>query len=316
MLPIFQITGRAVWFVASDAFTLFRLCWLPLALLVTAQYAMAYGVAHVSAGKPLNAIMESDAFAAAIWTEILLQGLALSVIAVTVHRIILFDDRRPNQYFAFPFGQTELLYVLMGGLSFAAIVVPAVTVGLAFAAVATLTGDVPLAKGPPELIALATIVGLAAYILALWLTLRLMLWPPTVVASNRLAFGDAWRLSDGNVLALFALGLASSITFIAIGGVVAIAAVQAGAVEALDLSKTLIFEGTPEARLARVVENRVNAQIIAYDFAFQFFVATYTVAVLSYAYKALKGFDMDLPIDRQHQEDVELEPGIKPMGKL
>jgi hypothetical protein len=118
------------------------------------------------------------------------------------------------------------------------------------------------------------------------------------------------------VFALFALGVASVATFIVVGGIVVIAAAQAGAVDALDLGKKLILEATPEARLSRVVEYRVNPHVIAYEFAFQFFVTTYTVAVLSYAYKALKGFDIDLPIDSQAPDAPDLEPGVRSMGKL
>ena len=62
---------------------------------------------------------EGTAFSVASLTTLLLEGLALSVVAVRVHRIILFNDRRPGEYFAFPFGKTEILYVLMGAPAFA-----------------------------------------------------------------------------------------------------------------------------------------------------------------------------------------------------
>ncbi|MBP6014460.1 MAG: hypothetical protein KBA31_19685 [Alphaproteobacteria bacterium] len=319
MVPIFQITGRAVWFVFSDLLTLFRLCWLPIGLLLATQYGLAYAVAHVSAGMQLEEMMETDAFAAVEFVDLLLQGLALSVIAVAVHRIILFGDRRPDQYFAFPFGKTEFLYVLMGGLSIAAILVLVGILGVGFAIVGTAAGaDVTrLTESTPLTIA-AVIVALIGYVALVWLALRLMVWPPAVVANNRLSFGEAWRLSKGNALALLALSIASSIAFIAIGGVVLIAGQRAGALDALDLGKALQFDDSIGAKLARLLEHRINPHVIAFEFAFKFFIATYTVAIISYAYKTLKGFDIDAPIDGQSDVDVgvELEPGAKPLGKL
>lgn len=311
MLPIFLITGRAVWFVARNAFTLFRLSWLPIVLLMAAAYAMAYGVAHVSPGMQLKEMFETDVFAAAMLTDVLLQGLAFSVIAVAVHRIVLFDDRKPGQYFAFPFGATEFIYVLMGAMTIVALLVPILFANVAVEMLLAWTGVSrgALTENPPVLAA-AAVLGLTTYIAFIWLSLRLMLWPPAVVANNKLSLGEAWRLSRGNVFALLALAIASSVAFLVLGGAVAIAAAQTGAIDTLDLSKTLAFEGTPEARLTRIVEHRVNPHVIAYEFAFQFFVTTYAVAVLSYAYKALQGFDIDLPINGQQPGSGGMTPAF------
>lgn len=310
MLPIFQITGRAVWFVASNAFTLFRLSWLPIALLIAAEYAMAYGVAHVSSGMPLKAMLDTVAFAALIWADLLLQALALSVVAVAVHRIILFDDRRPGQYFAFPFGGTEFRYVLMGAMTLVALLVPILSAGLVIDALRWRA----VQGGPPSentaLLAATAAVGFVAFVVFMWLSLRLMVWPPAIVANNRLSFSEAWGLSRGNVFALLALTIASSVAFLVLGGAVAITAAQTGAIDTLDLGKTLAFEGTPEAKLSRIVENRVNPHVVAYEFALQFFVTTYAVAVLSYAYKALQGFDIDLPINGQQPGSGGIAPAF------
>ena len=77
---------------------------------------------RLSPGLSFVAVSETPLFGFAVVTELLLMGLALSVVAVAVHRIILFGDRRPGQYFAFPFGMTELRYVAMGALTFLFIV--------------------------------------------------------------------------------------------------------------------------------------------------------------------------------------------------
>jgi hypothetical protein len=211
--------------------------------------------------------------------EALLIGLALSVVAVAVHRIILFGDRRPDQYFAFPFGKTEFTYVLMGALSIIAIMTVGFGLGSATVLLVQLgggdTSDLRALVESYPFIAIP--VAVLIYAAALWLTLRLTIWPPAVVANNKLSFGEAWNLSRGNALALFGLLVASGVTFYALGGA--------------------ILDTSIDAKVKRLLEGRTNPHIVAFEFVTQFFVATYTVAILSYAYKALKGLDIDLPID-------------------
>lgn len=201
----------------------------------------------------------------------------------------------------------------MGAMTIVALLVPILFANVAVEMLLAWTGVSrgALTENPPVLAA-AAVLGLTTYIAFIWLSLRLMLWPPAVVANNKLSLGEAWRLSRGNVFALLALAIASSVAFLVLGGAVAIAAAQTGAIDTLDLSKTLAFEGTPEARLTRIVEHRVNPHVIAYEFAFQFFVTTYAVAVLSYAYKALQGFDIDLPINGQQPGSGGMTPAFQP----
>jgi hypothetical protein len=324
MLPIFQITGRAVWFVASNAFTLFRLSWLPLTVLLAAQYALAYGVIHASPGVGAKALEDTDAYTAASLAEALLMGLALSVVAVAVHRIILFDDRRPNQYFSFPFGKTEFTYVLMGALTFVTIMMLAIALlGSAIIFLVHVVGgdrsdlsaffkSYPFITIPVALLICAGV---------LWFALRLTVWPPAVVANNKLSFGEAWNLSRGNALALFGLLIASTVAFYALGGAILIAASKTEMAAAVDLVDRGYLDLSISAKIARLLEGRTNPHIIAFEFATQFFMATYTVAILSYAYKALKGLDIYRPIDGQAADepgdpDFAPAPGIKPMGKL
>lgn len=318
MLPIFQITGRAVWFVVNNLFTLFRLSWLPLTLLLVAQYALAYGVVHASPGVSVKALNETDAYTAAILAEALLMGLALSVVAVAVHRIILFGERRPNQYFSFPFGRTEFTYVLMGALTFvAAMMVVTILGGGAIALLSAGGGDasdIPTLVQSYPLVAIPLII--LIYVAVLWLTLRLTVWPPAVVANNRLSFGEAWNLSRGNALALFGLLIASAVAFYAIGGAILIVASKTNMAEVLELTARPYLDTSIDAKIARLIEGRTNPHIVALEFFTQFFLATYTVAILSYAYKALKGLDIDHPINSQPREEIELEPGVTPMGRL
>jgi hypothetical protein len=308
-LQILAITGRAVWFVLANLFTLFRLNWLPIVLLVGAQWLVAYAVAWASPGATFEAASETWIFAGGTWTTLLLQGIALSVVAVAVHRIILFGDKRPGHYFGFPFGRTELLYALMGVLTvvFIFALVIALFAGVAIAGAMTL-GE----SGGPVLDALTegrtddvpdpvlAVLGLAAfvgYIALVWLSLRLAVWPPAVVANDRLALGEAWGLTKGQVFAMFGLLLLS--TFVVLVPMAAVSYLTAGVGvtpnEALPFAP---FDANVKYALAHPA-SAPDPNMLLIAFAMNFLFATYTIAVLSYAYKALKGFDPDLPIDAQ-----------------
>lgn len=317
-LPIFGITGRSLWFVIVNIFSLFRLCWLPLAMLIATTYAMAYGIAYVSPGETIETITDKGAFLFGTITELILNGIVLSVVAVHVHRIILFEDRRPHVYFAFPFGRTELLYVVMGTLTYVAL---ALLVGvLAFiylifisrelvpqGAALLIAAMVEAADVKPTVdpwfnvrIGSAIIIG---YILALWLMLRLTVWPPAVVANNRLSLGEALRLSKGRVFALLGLMIASVLAYLAVLLVFALIIRIEGAGTAerwMALSDAIGLA----PKVMSVVEGQpVDPNAILFEFFYLLTATAYTVAILSYAYKALKGFDIDNAIDKQSAED-------------
>jgi hypothetical protein len=45
-------------------------------------------------------------------------------------------------------------------------------------------------------------------------------------------------------------------------------------------------------------------------------VTAYSIAIISFAYKALKGCDLDIPIDEQEALDADAPAGTRPMGAL
>jgi hypothetical protein len=324
-LPVFAVVGRALWFVIANVFTLFRLTWLPLAALVAAGYGLAYGVVQQSPGMTFDKVAEQDVYFHAEIATLLLQGLALSVVAVHVHRIILFGERMPNVYFAFPFGRTEFLYVLMGALTYFVLIVLlgflvlgilALMIGVGtgqdtsrvFAAMMAVAEDM---DASPALIAGAIFAALFVYILMIWIMLRLTVWPPAVVANNRLALGEALRLTKGRVWALLGLMIASSIVFIPILVVIAAWAYKVKAGDSFEL----IVAGSLEGKVKHLLSGSVTPNVIVYEFVFQFLATSYTVAVLSYAYRALKGLDGERPIDQQTGEPAD-DPilHMKPLG--
>lgn len=317
-LPVFAIIGRAIWFVIANLFTLFRLTWLPLALLIAAQHGLAHALVLASPGVPFEVLKETSGFATVVFTAMVLQGLALSVVAVRVHRVILFDDRRRGEYFAFPFGWTEILYVLMGAITFT-ITITAFLVaflGISYLFGAMDTGTLSMWKpdrstdpsfiGPQAFIVIAT-----AFVV--WVTLRLTVWPPTVVATGRFSLGEALRLSWGNAWALFALlFFSTAVVFV----VVMVAAFFS--YYAKDVSFVLALAPTPEdLKVKNALMGPPKPTALLGEFTGNFLLTTYTVAILSYAYKALKGYELDLPIDQQQEKVVDEIPGsMKPMGAL
>jgi len=324
-LPIFGITGRSLWFVVANIFTLFRLCWLPLAMLIATTYAMAYGVA--SETPPVKTAANALMFATL--TEIILNGIVLSVVAVHVHRVILFNDRRPGVYFAFPFGRTELLYVVMGTLTYVALAlligIIAFTYymlnnmaprGAALIIAAMVEAAAPTPPIDPWAIARIAAVYIVGVVLSLWFMLRLTVWPPAVVANNRLSLGEAWRLSKGNVLALLGLMIASTLAYLAVVfAFVMIVGVVVATSENADTAWIDAFNVDLVSKARLATEGKpVNPNAVLFEFFYLLTATAYTVAILSFAYKALKGFDVDNAIDGQSTEN---DPSLHmPMGAL
>jgi len=124
-LPLFGVIGRTIAFEVVNLFTLFRLTWLPLAALIAAQYGLAaWLLSAMAADVPYDTVHGVYVFFGYIWVIIVLQVIAFTAVAVRVHRLALFGDRNPGHYFLFPFGATEVRYVIMGVLSSLIVSVP------------------------------------------------------------------------------------------------------------------------------------------------------------------------------------------------
>ena len=292
MTPIFQITANAMWFVVANALTLLRLSWLPMTALIGATYGLAYAVAQVAP----PAAGDLDPHLLAAFTEAALSAIVLSIIAVHVHRIVLFDDRRPGFYFAFPFGRTEALYFVMGLLSILAFSVVVLTPTVAY----HLATDTPLESlmpiwpdresdaalpSDPLMVAVGIATRLAILIALYWVVLRLSLWPPAVVATNRLALGHALELSKGRALAMLGVLWAAGISYVVIG-VGLIAAVNMLGVQAgYDLVGAYNAMSLDEKIIAAAAGRPISPFIVAFEFVYLLTATAYGVAILSFAYK-------------------------------
>ena len=224
-LPVFATFGNALKFAIVNYFTVFRLTWLPLATYFAAMLALGYAMHNplfaemVQAEKPDPRFMlrHLDDFAFIYATMMVLQVIVFSAVAVSIHKVILFGDRKPGNYFVFAFGGTELLFVLMVVFSFllfagimGAIIAPIIymisngDVASFFAKFEDWPNNAPelLRTGGLGWVMFGYFVG---WLVLIYIGVRLALWPPTIVATRRFALGEAWALTRGNFWRLIGL---------------------------------------------------------------------------------------------------------------
>lgn len=218
-LPVFRTAGNAIGFTLWNSFTIFRLAWLPFTALFAAEFGLAYfimsslGETLDRAPNPMTIGLIFEKVFALNLAIMVLQAIVIASVAVSIHRVILFGDRRPGEFFTFAFGKTEFIYLMMGVLSalFFLIVLAAVFTPL----VLFISSGDPIglfkeiAENPkriekiidPKQGTFFAIMGvyLVAWFFLVYLSLRLSVWPPAVVATNRLSPSEPWQLMRGNV---------------------------------------------------------------------------------------------------------------------
>src|SRR5258708_37076488 len=185
-LPVLRTVGAAYRFLVRDFTTLVRLAWFPLLVLAVVQYLAAEATLDAVAGGPGG---EDQPVATPYdLVQWVVQIVVFAIVAVSLHRVILFGDRRPGQYIAFAFGRPEILFAVLQVLAFVGYFV----VGLA-AAIA-LAGHGLTLTAPPPLASL-----LAFVVIAVALTFSLVRFAPLypiAAAEKRLDFRQARQLTD------------------------------------------------------------------------------------------------------------------------
>jgi hypothetical protein len=228
-----------------------------------------------------------------------------AIVAVALHRVILFDERKPGEYFNFPFGATEFTYILMGIASFVlslAIIAAVMTPILYFATGGDLVGFFESFKNWPDNmpnLAAGGVMGplaigyVAGLLLVIYVAVRLAVWPAAVVATRRFSPGEAWSLTRGNFWRFIGLFLLIVITIWLAVGLPAAAyyyQIMREAAEAAQTKEPL----DADALRARW---EAYAPLIWFGYlVFYVFTSALSVALVSYAYKALKGYDAKSPI--------------------
>jgi len=315
-LPVFATLGNAIGFVFGNLLTIFRVSWLP--------FALFFGVAMLAAFLILGDMIDIDNDPKrffGLWDKflfgwvllIVLQAIVTATVAVAIHRVILFNDRRPGDYFAFAFSKTEVLFVVMATI-WILIVVAVVTLFLAPAAAFILqqNTDIPklfqnLGAWPQEMMKLgelppATFAPLlasyfVAWLVLIWLLLRLFVWPPTIVATNRLSLGEAWHTTKGNAWRILGLVI---VTVICLWIVMAVVLAVLFAVLGLPPMP-------PEGADPKAIDDAVRLKLeqrfeglgplsFAGELLLNIYATAFAVALVSFTYKAIKGYDAKAPI--------------------
>ncbi len=315
-LPVWQTFASAVGFVAGNYFTLLRLTWLPFVALLAVTLVVTPYFAETALRSlgpvrhdPTLIFQNLDKLLFLEGAVALLQAIVIAAVAVAIHRVILFGDRREGQYFSFAFGWTELLYVIMGALSFLGALA---LMGVIIAPVVALIAGGNFAaffaefeKFPANVIALVRSGAIApllfaylvGWIVLLYFFLRLSVWPPAVVATRTLALGQAWQLTHGNalrMLGLFALAVCA-LYVVAIPfaiGVGAFALTHRDALESLrDAGGPLEAQRMLRDAIGPYLPILALVQLLVYTA-----VTGLMVALVSFAYKALNGVPANEPL--------------------
>ncbi|MFL5096569.1 MAG: hypothetical protein ACJ8ES_14800 [Xanthobacteraceae bacterium] len=284
-LPVIATSVAAYRFLARELATIVRLSWAALFIVAVIQYLVARGVLAEMA----SALADGDLMAAAasghdpLWLTLKFGAdiIGTAIVAVAIHQLILFDDRKEGRYVHIAFGIREALFLLLGTVLGAVVVLFATNVVSPFGEAKT--GSAPF-------------FAWLAFMIAIYLSIRL--WPvlPMIVVAGRLDFPAAWRLTRHRFWSLLALVLLGSIPL----GLMALAIDSA--LPSFDSLMDAISgprQGMPSASAAAAAVARAQDWLVLrvlLDFAASVVATAVTVALISFSYLVLTGRPLDRPL--------------------
>lgn len=279
ILPVFATVAASYRFLVRELPTIVRLTWAPLAIAAIVQYLVARhvlnGMAAALAAGDATAGVPSGAHVAGIGVRACVELIATAIVAVPLHELVLFRERKPGAYFHVNFGPLELRFVLL------ALVFGAATFGVVLMSLSA-SDRTPMGYAPVA----ATIT----LIVALYVSLRL--WPifPIIVVKNRFDFREAWALTRGRFWSMLALGIVGMLPLILIAVVLTYPLPD---FESVASAPNILAE-------KRLMVDAAQAWLplrSAVDFVISILNTAIGVALISYAYKALTGhaFEETLP---------------------
>jgi hypothetical protein len=281
-LPVFATIATTYRFLFREFATIVRFAWFPLLVVAVVQYfAAGAALDALASGQSANDQPIASPYDLVEWV---VQIVVFAIVGVSLHRVILFGDRKPGQYIAFAFGRAEVLFLVLQLVVFAGYfavgLVWAISLGDPGAAVPSLP-----AIGP---ILTMILIGLGF----IYLFTRLAPIYPIIVAENQLDFPRSWELTRGKFWRLFAI---FALALLPLGLAVVLA--------------EAIFVGLASRNFAgRVLSAESLAAIkglIAYQVGIFYVVAIVasglTAALLCYSYKALRGLKPDALLTPEYQ---------------
>lgn len=317
-LPVFSTFGNALGFAFGSFLTCLRLAWLPVTLLFVTQQAVQWVLLDDIAGRmpDLKGMDHENPLVAFriildIWRQMapiqialmLLQALVIAAVAVSIHRVILFGDKREGSMLNFSFGRTEFMYMLMAA-AMSIFVLAILTSVLLPAVYIVADGNLPgffdgFRRFPDNVTELVRsggfgLLGVAyvlAWILVIYVSIRLAVWPPSVVATGSLSPAEPWSLMRGNVLRFIGLVMLCGIVLWILLAGTAIAIFSQGGFESIKALQSLDHQDPVE--LQQHMRERMMPFLPVFYIVVLLlytFVISFSIALISYSYKALKGY--------------------------
>lgn len=216
-LPVFSTIGQTFGFVVERRFfTLLRLVWFPsvVAMIVSllpaiytySKFGTIARPGGVGPGATLTDVYDPTMITLEL-VNFVFSILLSAIIAVSIHRLILLDDRRPGTFFYLRLSRQEWLYILAWVIYFILIMLAfspffAHLFYAASSQIGTANFDDPataqrvfgpIFNDPGTAIALGL-----AMLFALIVTVRFGLVFPAIVAEDKLSFARSWQLTRGN----------------------------------------------------------------------------------------------------------------------
>jgi hypothetical protein len=216
--------------------------------------------------------------------------------------VILFGDRREGSLLNFSFGKTEFMYMLMAAAMsifvlaiLASVLLPAIYI----VADGNLPGFIDGFRRFPDNVTelvrsggfgLLGIAYLVAWILVIYVSVRLAVWPPSVVATGSLSPAEPWNLMRGNVLRFIGLVILCVIVLWILLAGTAIAIFSQGGFESIKALQSLDHQDSVELQ-KHMREQMMPFLPVLYVIMLLLytFVISFSIALISYSYKALKG---------------------------
>jgi hypothetical protein len=197
-VPVLTTVSRAYGFLLGDFPTIVRLAWVPLFI--------GAGLSYFYGGQAFDAAVEAGVNAdparsmqyVPVQLLIGIVGFLTGIMAtVALLQVVIFGDRKPGLYVYLWLGPAERRLIAVTILLFVAAMAGFFALMIVFGFVGALAVAVPV-------IGLIVPILMFAFPIALvWVSLRLSLISPVVVAENNLGVERSWALTRGNALRLF-----------------------------------------------------------------------------------------------------------------
>ncbi|MCP4381868.1 MAG: hypothetical protein GY798_10745 [Hyphomicrobiales bacterium] len=270
-VPVLEVIKYAYRFLFGEFGTIVRLTWFPLLVIAIVGYAVGYQTieAQVSSGDFAQPSLNQLILSLIGWV---VSAAGYAMVAVALHRVILFNDRKHGTFLLFSFKRTEWLFVAFGLLAIVAIFVAVIFV----AGFGLGTG---VAEASPSffgiIIVVLTLGGMYLYV---------RLWPlyPVMAVEKQLNFKRAFDLSRGNFWRLFGVSILGVLPL-----VVVILAIQSIVASPM----TAIAQEAAQAGNVRAFGDALQSLNTLNSVAMYFFSIIGTglsIPLICYAYKALR----------------------------